>query len=220
MKTTREKLRADSGISVWIVLLLVGVLALLAIIAAPTAKRYRERANETACEVAVGEARYRVENAATLNGGLSDEEAKNAAMQDLKSWDELCPSGGDCYVLLDENGGYQVVCALHTKDLALKTRLNASHALEELKEGLKAELLLRGAVPDKLTLTLNSRELVASRVDEEPTIKRGTRSTPGYEGTVALYRTDGDQVVFLCYADEDHCAIWRADEGWSGDCFA
>ncbi len=221
MREAEQKLHSAAGISVWIVALLAGVLVMLALVAAPSVQKYRERADKTACDVAVSEARQKIDAAATINGGrLTDEEAKYAAVRNIKGWDELCPAGGDCYVLTDDAGGYRVVCALHTEDLKLKTRLNAARALEELRAVAEKELLIRGAIPDAPVLTINSRELAAARVDKDPTIKRGTRSTPGYDGTVALFRTEGEKIVLLCYADENYCAIWRAESGWSGDSFA
>lgn len=200
-------------------LLLIAVIALMVIIAIPIAQRYPARSEDAACALAIASAQRKIDESEVLAGGeLSAEEARLAATQAVKDWDELCPSGGDCY-LLPKQGGYTVVCALHTDDAKLRTRLNADRALTKLREALDAERLLGRAAPETVSVTVNGEELPVLLTWAETGLTRGTLSTPGYEGTVAFYMTDGADVVYFSYADEAHCANWSDGAGWTGDSF-
>lgn len=215
----KRKLLCDRGVTRLTLLLLIAVIALAVIIAIPIAQRYLARSEDAACALAIASAQRKIDESEVLAGGeLSAEEARLAATQAVKDWDELCPSGGDCY-LLPKQGGYTVVCALHTDDAKLRTRLNADRALTKLREALDAERLMGRAAPETVPVTVNGEELPVLLTWAETGLTRGTLSTSGYEGTVAFYMTDGADVVYFSYADEVHCANWSDGAGWTGDSF-
>ena len=209
-----QKLRARRGISIILVLMFLAVVALSVVVMIPYIQAYREESAATGCYIGLAEAQRKIDDTGILTGSELDEgEAKYAAVRELKDWTELCPSGGDCYVIPGQNGRQIVVCAYHTNDMKLKTRLNAGHALVE------TETRRYGTAPESFTVMVNSREQEVTRVEEEAPIKRGTHSTPGYDGTVALYMAKDGTVTYFCYANESYCAIWREKEGWTGDSF-
>lgn len=209
--------RASRGASALVAAAALAVLALAALILLPHVRAYQERGAATACAIGIASAQRKMDDAAALKGGaLSEDEAKRAAVRDLKDWSELCPSGGDCCVIPDGDGRQVLVCPLHCDDKRLRTRLNADHALAALRAALSTN---RDDVPDAVSVTVNNRVQQVLRADEPP-LRRGTGSTAGFEGTVAFFQADGTGApVWFCYADENYFALWRKNEGWSGDCF-
>ncbi len=217
----KKKLSGRGGISVVILILLAAVIVLAVLVSIPYIKSEKESAAAVDCRTTLAEAQRRIDQDALMNGGkLSEEAARYAAVREVKDWSELCPGGGECYLFPDEKGSYRVVCALHTDDHQLRTRLNSARALDLLSEQLLPVFALKESIPDTVTVTVNSRELAVTHAPQEPAIKRGTHSMPDYEGTVAFFGDDGGKIVWFCYADEDYCAIWRDGEGWSGDSYA
>ena len=101
-------------------------------------------------------------------------------------------------------------------DAALRTRLNARRAWEQLERELKTQRLL-GVVPQSVTLTLNGKTYLALRVEEDPGLTRGTGATQQYQGTVIFYMADGEGMQRLAFADEEHCANWSRTGGWTED---
>ena len=142
----------------------------------------------------------------------------------------ICPSGGTVYLIRDENGIFEPFCGLHADDTKRRTRLNASRALDLFTEALKEARKRSEEEPESVTVELNSRELEVVRVLEAPNIHRGTATTNGYKGVVAFYGLAGEgefsdvkakagTPCFFLYADEDHCATWRLNDGWTGEAY-
>ena len=224
MNEAERKLHSAAGLTRAAAVLLALILALLASFLVPAVRHYQSSAAATACNIAMAEAQRRVDTAVPLSGGaLRPSEARYAAAGggDVTDWERrfetLCPSGGDV-ALLRVGEGYRVVCALHTSDHAARTRLNAYSAEEQLAGALEASAS-RGEAPDEtVTVTLNGKPFSITRATEEPEIGRGTGSTPGYRGVVAYYGAAEDgSLRWFCYADEEHCAFFRRDEGWRYD---
>ncbi len=217
MKNAVLKLHSVRGVSVWIVVMLLAVLAMLALCAAPSLRAAREANLSRACDIALAEAQRRIDEDATLSGYTLDADAaRYAVVRDYKRWSELCPGGGDCWLMPKDGGGWTVVCALHTKDDRLKTRLNAENALRQLRTALDGVRGRGEEAPENVGVTINGAPLTVARVDQAPEIKRGTRATSGYTGTVAFYSAgaDGDAAYF-CYADPEHCVDWHGAGGWT-----
>ena len=213
-----------------VLLALIGVM--LVLIAIPGYRVYRYRAQKTACEQAMKSARdglvieflsrYKEE---------SVEDAMKTLDEVLPERPNICPSGGTVYLIKNAQGIYEPVCGLHETDLKLRVRLNATRARELLSEGLRKARRDGGEEPESVAIELNGKPLECVRVGEKLSLRRGTATTNGYEGVVAFYGLEGDgefstgkvkkgQVCYFVYADENHAAVWRAGDGWTGDAYA
>lgn len=209
-----RKLHSAGGYSLLLTILLIAVFVMLAIVLIPRLSHYKETADNYGCKVALKKTQDMLDVEYLGNYGLTLEEADVVIHRAMWEQDWLCPSGGDYFVVEDRNSEqpYRVTCGLHEDDTALRTRLNAERALALVQQ----ELEYSEAVPDAVRMELNSTEYFAERVDTEPPIKRGTRLTSGYDGIVLFYIADAvEELRFFCYADENHCAIWRVGETWA-----
>ena len=221
-----------------IVLLLILIAVMLGIISVPAAKAFRYRSEVIGCEQAMKSAGdgliidylYRFEES-------NVKDARGTLKEVMPARDNLCPAGGVVYLIKNSLGVYEPVCGLHDKDVAHRTRLNASYGLELLKTARKKILDSGGGEPESVTITLNGKELDCICVTEEEVIHRGTATTNGYKGIVAYYGVSGNfrfsaktagkgegsvrdgDICYFLYADEHYCAIWRSNDGWDGDAY-
>ena len=226
-----QRLHSRGGLINRLTAFLLALIALmLVVIAIPSWERFSYRSQKTACQQAIKSAqdgliieylsRYEEESA---------DEARKTLDAVLPERPNICPSYGTIYLVRMENGIFEPVCGLHDSDIPRRTRLNASRAKELLEGGLEAARQ-RGETVGNLPLveiSLNGKTLTCLHVREEEPLYRGTKTTSGYEGTVAFYGLAGEgtfaqtaypiaKVCYFLYADEDSCAVWRAGEGWSG----
>lgn len=212
-----QKLHTRRGFSLLILVLLVGVIALAVAVAVPAVRSYREQAEKIACETAMDSA-YRALTAEFLlkMDTMTPREARAALAAAMPEKEGICPGGGDVYLLPRENGTYDLFCGLHGEDVKKRTSLNGENVWEQVEETLE-KLRRRGETPpDALEVTLHSKPLAVMRVGEKVDLHLGTRLTPGYEGTVALYIPDGTGgLLWMCYADENGWVTF-GDSGGSG----
>ncbi|MBR2528840.1 MAG: hypothetical protein IKE58_10275 [Blautia sp.] len=83
--------------------------------------------------------------------------------------------------------------------------------------------------PDSVMITLNGKDLKCIRVKKEVWIRRGTRTTSGYNGVIAFFGLGGEgdfadkgkkgEICYFAYADEEEYAVWRSDDGWTGSAY-
>lgn len=223
--------RSRGGVNRVVVVLLALIAVMLVIIALPSWDSFRDRSERIACEQALKSARDGLiidyfDNWQT--GSVEDAMQTLDAVMPARA--NICPSGGTVYLIRDENGIFEPVCGLHDEDAKRRTRLNASRALTLLDEALKKARKRTGEEPESLEVSLNGQPLVIERVDAAPRLRRGTASTNGYEGVVAFYGLAGEgdfadvkakegSICYFIYADEDHCASWRLNDGWTGEAY-
>ena len=225
----REKLHSNRGINrlVAIALVLAVVLFIAAMI--PVYRAYKKRADATGCLVAMKKAQDMLDVEFLWNYNLSFEEAQ--AVVDKSRWemDTVCPAGGDSYLVYRENSDqiYQIVCGLHDPDTYERTRLNARSVYEQLEDTLFDARRTGGEAPERVIVTINSRELEIERLNEPNDLRYGTDSSTGYKGIVSYYSVnDNGKLTWFVYADENHAAVWRAEgssaarAGWSGDAYS
>ena len=229
------KVFGKSGIARLVVILLVLALVMLIIVAKPAYLYLKEESDRIACVQSLDSASRQVAvDYLNKGGNQSAEEVKAEAARAMLGWDDLCPAGGNVYVVESDgkNGlPYQLVCGLHGTDKKQCTRLNASNVYEQVVEAVRRERLDGNDYPESVTVTLHHKPLTAYLVDESTGLRRGTGATTGYEGTVAYYSIVGHsdfgddsglkdgRVWYFSYADEDHCANWSSKDGWSGDSY-
>ena len=219
------------GVNSIVAVLLILIAVMLVLIAEPHWKTFRYRSEKTACEQAMKSARDGL-----IIDYLSHFEA-GTVQQAMQTLDEvlperanICPSGGTVYLLRGANGIYEPLCGLHDSDTRRRARLNATRALELLQQGLRHARRESDEEPESVEITLNGKPLDCLRVREAPTIRRGTKSSNDYEGVVAFYGLAGEgtftdtgaqagEICYFLYADEDHSAVWRVNDGWTGEAY-
>ena len=220
------------GVNPVVAILLALIAVMLVLIAIPGWKVFRYRSEKTACEQAMKSARdgLIIDYLAHFETG-SVQQAMQTLDEVLPERANICPSGGTVYLVRDVNGIYEPLCGLHDSDTRRRARLNASRALELLREGLRHARRESDAEPESVEITLNGKPLECARVQQAPTIRRGTKSSDDYEGVVAFYGLAGEgafvdaaartgEICFFLYADEDHSAVWRASDGWTGEAYS
>lgn len=228
----RKNRRTRGGVSRLVVILLVMIGVLLVLIAIPLWNAFRFDSERIGCEQAMK----------TAGDGLiieylsrfkesSVREAQAAIDEIMPGREEnICPAGGTVYLVMQDNGIYKTVCGLHDRDEQERTRLNANHALDLLTEARRKELRFVEEEPEEITITINGKPLPCVYVTEEEPIRRGTGTTTGYEGVVAYYGVAGEgdfpvdgtvagKIAYFLYADENYCAVWRANDGWTGNAY-
>lgn len=221
------------GINRLVAVLLVLIAVMLVIIAIPAWKVFRYRSEKTACVQAMKSAKdgLIIEYLNHWEAG-SVEDAMVTLDEVMPARANICPAGGTVYLVRSDNGIFEPVCGLHDDDLKRRVRLNANRAKTLLEEGLREERRYAATEPEGVEIQLNGRALACERVDEATSLRRGTRTTNGYSGVVALYGVAGKgtfkaggglkkgDIAYFVYADEEYCAVWRADDGWTGDAYS
>ena len=233
---TKFKLKNRLGMSRLVALLIILIAVLAAVIVLiPTVKYYRERSKKIGCETALDTAyRQYVDNYLANGGRLTRDETKEVITFVMNGWDDLCPAGGNVYIVDDPEKGegrFRLVCGIHGADKKELTRLNAGYSLDKVRE-LVAEAQKKGdRYPESVTFTLNGKELTAYLTDSYTSLRRGTSSISGYDGTVAFYSIVGHssfgedsekeegEVWYFSFADENYCANWNYRQSWTGDSY-
>ena len=231
-KSWKKKLEGRSGIAAVVVILALLVLLLSVGIAIPVYRNYREQADEIGCVSSLTSANNQLSIEYLSAGELTAVEAKAIVTKAMNGWDDLCPVGGTPYLVAAEGEvPWRVVCGLHDKDTKERTRLNAANVLKQLRRKVDLEQKLGDPTPPEVTVTLNGKEYRALLTEQETGLKRGTATTSGVKGTVIYYSLSGygafaenislpdGSVCYFSFADEEHCATWRHQEGWSGDSY-
>ena len=231
----RKLFDGRGGINRLVAVLLALIAVMLAIIAVPAWKVFRYRSEKTGCEQAMKSAKdgLIIEYLGRFKEG-SVQDAMNTLDQVMVARPNICPAGGEVYLIKNSEGIYEPLCGLHDRNARRRTRLNASRALELLREGRRKALRSsKGVEPEAVDITLNSKPLSCERVPKVQKLRRGTATTDGFEGVVAFYGLAGEgdfpagedakaeagDIFYFVYADEEHCAIWKANDGWTGDAY-
>ncbi len=217
-----------------LLLVLIGIMVI--VILFPSWQRFRFRSEKTACIQALKSA----EDGLIIDFLSHYEErtvegARETLDSVLPERPNICPAGGTVYLIKGPDGIYQPVCGLHDSDLKERTRLNASRSKDLLVDAL-AEAKRKGGESkkkksDSIVIRINGRDLECVRTEQEADIRRGTRTTLGYKGVVAFYgmagegafekvRAKNDGLAYFLYADEEYCAVWRVDDGWTGTAYS
>ena len=189
----------NSGVARAVVILLCVVLAAAALVLGPGIRAYQARRARFLCGVALERARETDVVEYLENGEIPDTD------NPILPGESLCPSGGECY-LLAEDDGWLVVCGLHDSNAARRVRLNSRAALERLRAALERALLIWGEEPEMLSFTLNGREQTA---------RAGDAPAERIENGI-FYQSEDGKLTRLCYIEQYRRAVWTLEEGWQG----
>jgi len=230
------KLRSiRGGVNRLVAILLVLIAIMLVVVLLPAWDDLRLLSQRLSCEQAMKSAKdgLIIEYLGRFKEG-SVEDAMNTLDQVMVARPNICPAGGEVYLIKNSEGIYEPLCGLHDRNARRRTRLNASRALELLREGRRKALRgSKGVEPEAVDITLNSKPLSCKRVPKVQKLRRGTATTDGFDGVVAFYGLAGEgdfpagedakveagDIFYFVYADEEHCAIWKANDGWTGDAY-
>lgn len=230
------KLRSiRGGVNRVVAILLVLIAIMLVVVLLPAWDDLRLLSQRLSCEQAMKSAKdgLIIEYLDRFKEG-SVEDAMNTLDQVMVARPNICPAGGEVYLIKNSEGIYEPLCGLHDRNARRRTRLNASRALELLREGRRKALRgSKGVEPEAVSITLNSKPLSCERVPRAQKLRRGTATTDGFDGVVAFYGLAGEgdfpagedakveagDIFYFVYADEEHCAIWKANDGWTGDAY-
>ena len=223
-----NKLNSEKGLARIHVILMILCAILLVVAMVPAYRAYQYHGEWLACADSL-----RVVNGALvvelLDKGQTSalDEAEKDLVSILPGRKGYCPNGGTVYFRLQEDGQWKAVCGMHDSDHLERTRLNASYVLQQAQEQLHRAQARGEEQPKKLSVTFNSQQFDCVLVSAEERIRRGTSTTKGYEGTVIFYGIEGygdfhgtgaaeGDLCYLCFANEEYNAVWRARDGWSG----
>lgn len=225
-----------------ILLALTGILLIFMVI--PAVRENTRRANEIGCAIALDKAQGMISREYLFNDwDLTKQEAAAVVDKSRYSRDNLCPGGGDYFIVRDRDTatGFKVVCGLHDPDTKERARLSSGTALSRLSDELERRQKEGEAIPAKLKIKLNGKTLVCQRVDADPRLLFGTATDIDRKGIVCYYALAGDaearkaveekekldlsglkdgDVWYFGYADENHASSWKYRKGWSGDAWA
>ena len=131
----------------------------------------------------------------------------------------LCPSGGD-YYLVPEGDGWRVTCGLHEENTILRTRINASRVKDLLQEQLDARSRVEMNLDADVEMIINGQPLDVIHVAGDNGLRRGTDYSIDFDGVVSFFSLNpSGEINWFVYADENHAAVWRIKDGWSGDAY-
>ena len=226
-----KRLGIRGGVNRATVIMLVLIAIMLVIVAIPAWRTFSYRSEKTGCEQAMKSATDGLIIEYLFRGEQGTvKDARETLDSVLPAREKICPAGGNVYLVRGDDGIYKPVCGLHDSDKKYRVRLNASYALDQLKEALRIARKNTGTEPESVTIVVNSKPLECVRVQQAPDLRRGTKLTNGYKGIVCFYGLAGEgeftpvkveegDIAFFVYADENHCARWRDGDGWTGDAY-
>jgi len=233
MKHFRTDRLSDNrgGVTRAAAILLVLIAVMLVLIAIPAFESFNYHNEVIACEQAMKSAKDGlIIEYMTRFEKSTVEDARKTLDEVMVARPDICPSRGNVYLVRGDNGIYEPFCGLHDPDEKHRCRLNASCALDLLRDELHKVRRLSETEPEKVEIQLNGKPLECVRVQDNLHFRWGTRHTNGYKGVVAFYGLVGDvnfdcggtkagDICYFVYADLEHCAIWRAKDGWTGDSY-
>ena len=234
MKNYRyQKLHSRSGITRAACILMILIILMLILISIPAWKYYQNRAAQLGCGSSLNSANHQLSIEYLAGRKITPETAKEIVTVAMDGWDDLCPGGGTPYLVEDESKvGYRVVCGIHDKDTKERTRLNASHVLQQIKKRVKSAQIQGEMSPESVSVELNGKKYEAVLAEEENefrtgNVARGKREEePTIRYAVAGYGDFGmdsgareGKICYFSFADEHHYAIWSSKDGWLGDSY-
>ena len=229
----RSRIVREDGVSRFVFILIAAVVVLAIAVTVPLVIYYRSQSKQIGCTAALDTATRQMAARYLIEGFKNEDEVKEWVGFVMNGWDDLCPGGGNIYVVRDENADmpWRLVCGMHGKDKKECCRLNASWVLDRVIEAVNKAVKNGDAIPGTVDLKLNGEKLTVAMTEEVTGIRRGTRTTKGYDGTVAFFGVSGvgkagensglpdGSVCYFSFADPDYCANWKYGDGWTGTAF-
>ena len=233
-KTALSIIKNRRGASKVVVILIILAIVLVGVIAVPIVINLLQKSAKIGCDQALDTARRQLAEAYQLGTIHNVEDAKKHVTLVMDGWDDICPEGGNIYIIKQENNAaepYRILCGLHNEDAKENTRLNSESVFEQVKAAVKKCQADGDKYPDSVTVKLHNKDVVVKRVESETNINYGTKSTADVEGTVIYFgiagkfdyeksaEHDDSAVCYFDFADEEYAAVWSLLEGWHGSSY-
>ena len=210
----------DQGVRRLLILLIFVVLLLAVMIVMPIIENRERKAEGYACTLAIRRAQDAVLVEFFSDPEMTEREAAIVVDKSKLAREDLCPSGGDYYLVPLRGGSWRVTCGLHEEDTIQRTRINASRVLEELQSQLANKRRLEMDVATSLLLNVNGKALDVTLLPGDNALRRGTDYSIDFDGVVSFFSLNANgEVNWFVYADENHAAVWKLNSGWSGDAY-
>lgn len=223
-RTFFQTLRGNDGIARAVVLMLILVGVMLIVVAIPIYRHNRAIAREIGCMQSLDSAtRQLAVDFLMIKDDPTPDYVKEVATRAMDGWEDLCPAYGTVYIVKthnEEGVPYRLVCGMHDPDLRERTRLNADNVFNQVKTEVHTAWAKKIEMQENVVASLNGETLEVVLLSEPNDLRRGTDSSVGYKGTQAFFTVNGKGgLSWFVYADENHAAVWREDDGWTGDSY-
>ncbi len=208
----------DQGLRrlIWLLVFVVILLAVMLVI--PMLQSRESKAEGYACTLSVRRAQDAILVEFLSDPDLTQAGAAVAVEKSKLGRDQLCPSGGDYYVV-PKGGTWHVTCGLHEEDTEYRTQLNAMFVLEQVREQIDARKRIEMQM-DNIPLVCNGQPLDVLLLAGDNGLRRGTDYSIDFDGVVSFYSMNAaGELNWFVYADANHAAVWKINDGWSGDAY-
>ena len=210
----------DQGVRGLLILLIFVALLLAAMILMPLIQNRERKAEGYACTLAIRRAQDAVLVEFFSDPEMTEKDAAIIVDRSKLAREDLCPSGGDYYLVPISGGSWRVTCGLHEEDTIQRTRINASRVLEEVQSQLANKRRLEMDVASSLLLNVNGKALDVQLLAGDNALRRGTDYSIDFDGVVSFFSLNASgELNWFVYADENHAAVWKLSSGWSGDAY-
>lgn len=201
-------------------LLVLVFLLVVVMVVLPLIEKQQAKAEAYACSVAMKKAEDVLLVEVLSDPELSSSQAAIVVDESKLEMDSLCPTHGDFY-LVPQFGTWHVTCGIHESNNVVRTRLNATRVFDMLNAEIAERRRLEVAFDDPVvTWEINGKPLNVTRLEGNNGLRRGTDYSIDFDGVVCFYSLNsaGD-IHWFVYADTNHAAVWKEEDGWSGDAY-
>jgi len=225
----RKQLHSSRGMARLTGILLAAVTVLLVVVMIPVVRAYRAEMRRIECVQSLDSATRQVaaDYLMRYSGDQTAKDAKSVAAEAMLGWEDICPGYGTVYVVSNnvpegkDGLPFRLVCGLHDTDLKERVRLNADYVLEQVREAVRVARAKEESAPAQVDAAINGGTQPVLLLDEPNSLRRGTGASIGHKGIEAYYTVDENgAVAWFVYADENHAAVWRTGDGWTGDSYS
>ncbi len=92
---------------------------------------------------------------------------------------------------------------------------------EQLQSQLEARRRLELSLNGDLILNVNGSALDVVQVAGDNGLRRGTDYSIDFDGVVSFFSLNSaGELNWFVYADQNHAAVWKLADGWSGDAYS
>ena len=203
---------------IWLLIFVVLLLAVMVVL--PLIQSREGKAEAYTCTLAIRRAQDAILVEFLSNPELTEQEAYVVVDESKLEREDLCPSGGDYYLVPQDGGSWRVTCGLHEEDTKLRTKINASRVLTLVQNQLANRKRLEMSMDQSLILNINGKPLDVVMLAGDNGLRRGTDYSIDFDGVVSFFSLNAsDEINWFVYADANHAAVWKINNGWSGDAY-
>lgn len=219
-----NKLSSTRGVARIVVIFAIVAIVLGIIFAVPFVRDFNNKRNSVGCANALDTARRQLSyEYLSSSGNLNAKQAYELVGYAMDGYKDICPKYGTVYLIKSDKYGmeYDLVCGIHGDDLRQVTRLNAGFVLDQVSKAVLVETKIDRPAPETVNVIFNNETHKASLVESDSMkdINHGTDYLKDYKGIVIYYGVSDKEVDYFVYADKNYCAIWKANDGWTGDAY-